>query len=516
MIDMPGPFGLTPIEPDDASRNGPDQPDGHGAPPTQGASHLDILDSDRPATSGVESGNDEPTPESTPDTVGPVGSHVHRSGKRLTASETDFDVVRQRAFIVALAARGTDDAAIDESLDELALLIDTAGADVVGRSVQRRASPDPATFIGPGKVEEIAFATQELDVDLVVFDDELSPAQTRNLEHAFKTDVVDRSAVILDIFAQHATSRAGMLQVELAQLRYLLPRLRGKGAQMSRLEGRIGTRGPGESKLEVDRRRILRRITRLEGDIRSLERVRATQRKARERSRVPTVALIGYTNAGKSSLLNRMTGADVLTENRLFSTLDPTVRRLEVDGVGVVLLADTVGFVRKLPHQLVAAFRSTLEVVKEADVLVHVVDGSSLHAAHHIAAVDAVLGDLETGDQPRLIVANKSDRATPMSRAALELEMAERVIWVSALTGDGIPALRTRIIDLVRQLRPAEDFWIPWTRGDVLASLHRDGEVLVAVHEEDGARIQARLAEDAASRYREFRVAGSGERPSGT
>lgn len=440
------------------------------------------------------------------DDGGSSGAHVHRTGKRLTASETDFDVVRQKAFLVALAAPGTTDADVEESLDELALLVDTAGADVVGRSVQRRAHPDPATFIGPGKVEELAFATQELDVDLVVFDDELSPAQTRNLEQSFKTDVVDRSAVILDIFAQHATSRAGMLQVELAQLRYLLPRLRGKGAQMSRLEGRIGTRGPGESKLEVDRRRILRRITRLEGDIRSLERVRATQRKARERSGVPTVALVGYTNAGKSSLLNRMTGADVLTENRLFSTLDPTVRRLEVPGVGVVLLADTVGFVRKLPHQLVAAFRSTLEVVKEADVLVHVVDGSSLHAAHHIAAVESVLSDLDTGDQPHLIVANKADRATALSRSALESEMADDVIWASALSGDGVDGLRGQIIEQVRRLRPAESFWIPWSRGDVLASLHRDGEVLVAVHEEEGARVQARLADDAAPRYREFMV----------
>ncbi|HEY4409458.1 MAG TPA: GTPase HflX, partial [Acidimicrobiia bacterium] len=275
--------------------------------------------------------------------------YAGRQRRRLTATEVDLGVVRQRALLV-----GGGDVDLDEaeaSLAELALLTDTAGAEPVAEEMQRRDTPDPATFIGKGKAEELRELVEMLDIDVVIFDDELSPAQQRNLEKLFKVDVVDRVALILDIFAQHAHSQAGMLQVELAQLRYRLPRLRGRGVEMSQQGAGIGTRGPGETQLEVDRRRILRRIAKLERDLTGVARVRDTQRKARRRNEHPLVALVGYTNAGKSTLLNRLTGAGVLVEDRLFSTLDATVRRLALPGGETVLLSDTVGFVRKLPHQ---------------------------------------------------------------------------------------------------------------------------------------------------------------------
>ncbi|HLF40524.1 MAG TPA: GTPase HflX, partial [Acidimicrobiia bacterium] len=309
-----------------------------------------------------------------------------RQRHRLTATEVDLGVVRQRALLVG--GGGVDAEEAEASLDELALLTETAGAEAVERAVQRRDTPDPATFIGKGKAEELAQLAEMLDLDLVVFDEELTPAQQRNLEKLFKRDVVDRVAVILDIFGQHAHSQAGMLQVELAQLRYRLPRLRGKGKEMSRQGSGVGTRwGFGETKLEVDRRRISQRIAKLERELNGVARSRATQRKARRRADHPHVALVGYTNAGKSTLLNRLTGADVLVEDQLFSTLDATVRRLSLPGGELVLLSDTVGFVRKLPHQLVQSFRSTLEEVVDADLLLHVVDASSAEAERRIAAV---------------------------------------------------------------------------------------------------------------------------------
>jgi len=300
-----------------------------------------------------------------------------RQRRRLTATEVDLDVVRQRALLVGTGAgtRSTDEA--EASLDELSLLADTAGAEPVERVLQRRDTPDHATYIGKGKAEELRALAEALDVDVVIFDDELSPAQQRNLEKLFARDVVDRVALILDIFAQHASSQEGMVQVELAQLRYRLPRLRGRGLALSQQGAGIGTRGHGETQLEVDRRRILRRVTKLEHGLDRLAATRATQRKARRRRAMPTVALVGYTNAGKSTLLNRVTDAGVLVDDRLFSTLDPTTRRLRLLGGEIVLLSDTVGFVRRLPHQLVEAFRSTLEEVADADLLLHVVDAGS-------------------------------------------------------------------------------------------------------------------------------------------
>ncbi|MGH9004819.1 MAG: GTPase HflX, partial [Acidimicrobiia bacterium] len=341
-----------------------------------------------------------------------------RQRRRLTATETDLGVVRQRALLVGVD--GDSPEAAEASLDELALLTDTAGADPVERAAQRRDTPDPATYIGKGKANELAELAEVLDIDVVVFDVGLSPAQQRNLEKLFKRDVVDREAVILDIFAQHAHSRAGMLQVELAQLRYRLPRLRGRGVQMSRQEGGIGAkRGPGETKLEVDRRRILSRIAKLERELAEVAKNRTTQRKARRKAEHPQVALVGYTNAGKSTLLNHLTGAGVLVEDRLFSTLDSTVRRLAMPGGETILVSDTVGFVRKLPHQLVESFRSTLEEVRDADMVLHVVDASVADPGRQIGAVRAVLAEIDAGDIPELMVVNKIDVADPEAVADL-------------------------------------------------------------------------------------------------
>src|SRR5581483_10210112 len=342
-----------------------------------------------------------------------VTSPAARGRRRLTATEVDLEVVRQRALLVGtgVGTRSTEEA--EASLDELALLADTAGAEPIESVLQRRDHPDPATYIGSGKADELRGLADALDVDVVIFDDELTPAQQRNLEKLFARDVVDRVALILDIFAQHAHSQEGMVQVELAQLRYRLPRLRGRGLELSQQGGGIGTRGPGETQLEVDRRRIQRRITKLERDLAQLARTRATQRKARRRRALLRVALVGYTNAGKSTLLNRLTHARVLVEDRLFSTLDPTTRRLQLPGGETILCSDTVGFVRRLPHQLVEAFRSTLEEVAEADLLVHVVDGSAADAERQVEAVRTVLREIGAGDVPELLAVNKTDVADP-------------------------------------------------------------------------------------------------------
>src|SRR5215467_5017745 len=366
--------------------------------------------------------------------------HTNRQRRRLTATETDLGRVRQRALLV-----GTTD---EESLEELALLADTAGAEPVVRELQRRQTPDPATYIGTGKADELRAISDALDIDVVIFDDELSPAQQRNLEKLFAVDDVDRVALILDIFAQHASSQEGAVQVELAQLRYRLPRLRGRGTELSQQGGGIGTRGPGETQLEVDRRRLLRRIQRLERDIKELGANRATQRKARRRRAIPTIALVGYTNAGKSTLLNRLTDAGVLVENQLFSTLDPTTRRLRLPGGETVLLSDTVGFVRRLPHQLVDAFRSTLEEVVDADLLLHVVDLGAPDAEGRIAAVEAVLREIDAGDVPVLHVWNKADLVD--QEVVEEQVRTHDSVAISAATGEGIDGLLHTVGDRLR------------------------------------------------------------------
>jgi GTP-binding protein HflX len=409
---------------------------------------------------------------------------------------------RERIVIVGVTLGGGDPDETDADLDELAQLVDTAGADVVGRIVQRRAAPDPATYLGKGKAAELKDLAEALDCDTVVFDDDLSPAQQRNLEKLLGRTALDRTAVILDIFAQNASSVEGKAQVELAQLRYLQPRLRGKGKGLSQQAGgmsagggaRVGSRGPGETQLETDRRRITRRIHKLEADLRGISLHRDTQYKQRTRSRAAQVAIVGYTNAGKSTLLNRLSGAGVLVEDRLFATLDATTRRLQLPGGEAVLITDTVGFVRKLPHQLVESFRSTLRVAAEADLLVHVVDGSAPEPERHIDAVRKVLEEIGAGDVPELLCFNKADLADDIGGL---VRTHEGSVAISAATGEGIEHLLATIGDRLRHGTRVVDLLIPFERGDVLAEVHREGEVLTESVVEGGMAIHARLDEAA-------------------
>jgi GTP-binding protein HflX len=426
-----------------------------------------------------------------------------RGRRRLTATEIDLSVVQQRALLVGTGFGARSVEAAEESLEELSLLTETAGAEPVHVTLQRRTTPDPATYVGKGKAEELRHLSEALDIDVVVFDDELSPAQQRNLEKMFERDVVDRVALILDIFAQHARSQEGMVQVELAQLRYRLPRLRGRGLQLSQQGAGIGTRGPGETQLEVDRRRILRRVQQLERDLKTLAKTRETQRKARVRQGVARIALVGYTNAGKSTLLNRLTHSDALVEDQLFSTLDPTTRRLRLPGGETVLVSDTVGFVQRLPHQLVEAFRSTLEEVVDADLLIHIVDASRPEVEARIDAVQAVLNEIGAGDRPDLMVWNKRDLATTDDIDHL-LASSRGSVAVSGATGEGIEELRLAIAERLRALDRLVELVVPYDRGDVLAALHRDGEVLVEVHDEGGTRVRARLSNPVLARFRGF------------
>jgi GTPase len=389
------------------------------------------------------------------------------------------------------------------SLDELAALADTAGADVVDRIIQPRAAPDPATYVGKGKAKEIVRLASALDADMVIFDDELTPAQGRNLEELAGVNplaerglkIIDRTGLILDIFAQHARSAEGQLQVELAQLDYRLPRLRGWGDVLSRLGGGIGTRrGPGETQLEVERRAIVRRMQRLRSDLVDLERTRRLKRKARTKAGVPVVALVGYTNAGKSTLLHRLTDADVLVEDRLFSTLDPTTRRVELPHGVTALVTDTVGFVRKLPHQLIEAFHSTLEEVGEAALLLHVVDASR-DAERQLAAVGAVLHDIGVVDKPTVVVLNKIDQLSEPELDKLRGRYPEAVA-VSASTGAGVDALRDRVAEELMRLEVEVTLEIPFDRGELVARVHREGEVIEESYTERGTRLVARMGRD--------------------
>ncbi len=412
---------------------------------------------------------------------------------------------RERIVLVGVTAQNEDDEDTERHLDELALLVDTAGADAVARVVQRRSSPDPATYIGAGKVEELHGLCKALDADTVVFDDELSPAQQRNLEKALGRSAIDRTAVILDIFGQNASSLEGKAQVELAQIRYRLPRLRGRGKQLSRQGGGIGARqGGGETQLEVDRRRLLRRMHKLENDLREIGRVRATQAKARERSRLHRVAIVGYTNAGKSTLLNRLTDAGVLVEDRLFATLDATTRRLQLPGGERVLLTDTVGFITKLPTQLVEAFKSTLEVVVDADLLVHVIDGSATEPDSNIDAVNRVLDEIGAIDVPQMLVVNKVDRDPDGVKHVLADHPGS--VAISALTGEGVDDMLRTLADRLRGLSRITELVVPFDRGDVLAALHREGEVLVESATDDGMFVRARLDDVSVSKLREWVV----------
>ena len=417
-----------------------------------------------------------------------------RDRRRLTATVTDLAVRRQRALLVSLAADGRSAADAELSLLELARLTDTAGSDPVGQVVQQRSRPDPATFIGKGKAAQLAELGRRLDVDVVVMDGELTPVQQRNLQDAFGCDVVDRVAVILDIFAQHASSREGMAQVELALLRHRLPRLRGKGKALSQQAGGLGgaRRGPGETKLETDRRRVQSRIAALEHQIAGMHTSRAAQRKARRRSGLATAALVGYTNAGKSSLLNRLTGAGVLVEDRLFSTLDATVRRLPLPSGRTVLVSDTVGFVRRLPHELVEAFRSTLEEAVETDLLIHVVDAAAPDPDGQIEAVRTTLAQVGGAGHDELLVVNKVDAAAPPVVQRL-LILHPGSVAVSAATGVGIDGLLAALDERLAPVLVELDLLVPHARGDLVASLHRLGEVITESHEPAGVRVEARL-----------------------
>ena len=414
--------------------------------------------------------------------------------------------VREKIVIVGVTLDDDTDEATESSLDELSLLIDTAGADVVARLTQRRDTPDHTWYVGKGKAEELREICLAVDADTVVFDNELSPAQQYNLEKLLGRTAIDRTAVILDIFAQNAHTLEGKAQVELALLRYRLPRLRrGATAKLSQQRGGVGARfGSGETKLEVDRRRIKNRISRLERELVELGHTRDLQRKGRSRSGLANVVIVGYTNAGKSTLLNRLTNAGVLVEDRLFATLDPTTRRLALPGGEPVLLTDTVGFVRRLPHGLVESFKSTLEVATRADYLVHVVDGSGPDPDGQIAAVREVLTEIGADAVPELLVFNKSD--LDPAAVAQVVEWHPGSVGISARSGDGIGALLQTISDRLRSLSTVVELLVPYERGDVLAAIHREGEVVSTTHEDRGVRVRARLAEASAGRLAEFVV----------
>jgi GTPase len=426
------------------------------------------------------------------------------------------DVFRpvERAVLVGVQLPDRTDEQLEASLDELEALVDTAGAEVADRVVQRRGAPDPATYIGKGKVDELRGILEEVGADAVVFDDELTPAQQRTLEERVGQKVLDRTIVILDIFAQHATSREGKTQVELAQLDYLLPRLRGWGEALSRQAGGraaggagIGGRGPGETQLEVDRRRIHRRIRKLKEDLETFDQIRQTKAKERESSRVPVVALVGYTNAGKSSLLNRLTGSGALVQDRLFATLDTTVRGLALDDGRDVVVTDTVGFVRKLPHGLVEAFKSTLEESTRADLLLHVVDTSHADVEQQIEAVRDVLTEIGAGQVPEQVVLNKIDLAVPADVAALGRRLsrgsAADPVEVSAATGEGIDQLLERIARRLPDDRVRVHVTVPFDRTDLVDLAHRDGEVHEPGYSEHGTELVATVTRAAAREMRE-------------
>ena len=440
-------------------------------------------------------------------------------------SEVEYRQLRlERVVLVGVWTEGSARDA-ESSLAELAALAETAGSEVLEGLIQRRDKPDPSTYIGSGKAAELHDVVVATGADTVICDGELSPAQLTALEKAVKVKVVDRTALILDIFAQHATSREGKAQVAYAQMEYMLPRLRGWGESMSRQAGGraggsgggVGLRGPGETKIETDRRRIRERMSKLRREIREMKKVRDTQRSRRLHSDVASIAIVGYTNAGKSSLLNALTGAGVLVENALFATLEPTTRRGEFEDGRPFVMTDTVGFVRHLPTQLVEAFRSTLEEVVDADLLVHVVDGSDVNPLAQINAVRQVLNDVITGAAPaatsggahdvrsipELLVVNKIDAAGDLALAQLRRALPEAV-FVSARTGHGLGQLQQRMSELIAQTDTTVDVTIPYDRGDLVNRVHADGRVDATEHTADGTRIKARVPIPLAASLREF------------
>lgn len=434
--------------------------------------------------------------------------HERAALRRVSGLSTELEDVRhvenrqlrlERVILAGIFTSGTAEAA-EVSLQELAALAETAGSHVLDGVLQRRHAPDSATYLGSGKARELAELVTATGADTVIVDTELAPSQRRGLEDVVKAKVIDRTALILDIFAQHAKSKEGKAQVELAQLEYLLPRLRGWGESMSRQAGGqaaggegIGSRGPGETKIELDRRRIRDRVAKLRREIAAMGPARETRRHARRSSGVPSVAIAGYTNAGKSSLLNRLTGAGVLVDNELFATLDPTVRRTHTDDGREYTIADTVGFVRALPTELVEAFRSTLEEVGSADVIVHVVDAAHDDPEGQIQSVRDVLRDIPNAAQlPELVVLNKADLAEPAAIARLRTGEPEAVV-VSARTGAGVPELRRRIADILPRPHIRVEALVPYDRGDLIHRAYTTGEVITEEHGPAGTQLVARV-----------------------
>lgn len=471
-------------------------------------------------------GADGPRRDPAIPTVGELALEDRAALRRVAGLSTELDDVteveyrRLRLERVVLVGVWTEGSAADAeaSLTELAALAETAGSEVLEGLIQRRDKPDPATYIGSGKAIELREIVTATGADTVICDGELSPAQLTALERAVKVKVIDRTALILDIFAQHATSAEGKAQVSLAQMQYMLPRLRGWGESMSRQAGGraggagggVGTRGPGETKIETDRRRIRERMAKLRREIKDMKKIRDTQRRGRVRSAIPRVAIVGYTNAGKSSLLNALTGAGVLVENALFATLEPTTRRGEFDDGRPFVLTDTVGFVRHLPTQLVEAFQSTLEEVADADLLVHVVDGSDANPLAQISAVRQVVGEVIAEQRavavPELLVVNKIDAADDLSLAQLR-GVLPQAVFVSAHTGEGLDELRTRMAELVEPRDVAVDVTIPYRRGDLVARVHETGRIECSEHTERGTRIRAHVPAALAAGLAEYATA---------
>jgi len=400
----------------------------------------------------------------------------------------------ERVFLVGVELKSNVAQALRESLDELAELAQTAGGTVVGEGTQKVMGTHPATYIGRGKAEALAAQCKALHVDTVIFDDELSPAQTRNLEKIFNAKILDRTALILDIFSQRARTREGKLQIELAQLQHLRPRLTRYWGHLSRQKGGIGMRGgEGESQLEADRRKVSERIDRITRDLAAVRQQRETQRTGRRRNQWPLASIVGYTNAGKSTLLNRLTGAEVMVKDILFATLDPTTRRLRLPTNQNILLTDTVGFIRKLPHGLVESFKATLEEVVQADLLVHVVDISHPLAEEHVAAVNQVLAELGAGDKPTLMVFNKIDRAHAGATLSRLRERHPNSVAVSAHTGAGVRELLDAIGSQIRPEREWVELKIPHDKADRIARLHQVGQVLERKYLSRVTRFKARI-----------------------
>jgi len=463
---------------------------------------------------------DEPDPEDVP-TVGAMELAERHALRRVAGLSTELEDISEveyrqlrleRVVLVGVWTEGTTEDA-DNSMAELALLAETAGSTVLEAIYQRRQSPDPATYVGRGKVDAIHEIVQATGADTVICDGELAPSQLRNLEDKLKVKVVDRTALILDIFAQHAKSKEGQAQVELAQLNYMKQRLRGWGGNLSRQAGGrvgadgggIGGRGPGETKIETDRRRINTKIAKLNRELKEMKKTRAAKRSTRQARQIPAVAIAGYTNAGKSSLLNRLTDAGVLVDDSLFATLDPTTRRTQTSDGRVFTLSDTVGFVRHLPHQIVEAFRSTLEEVADADLILHVVDGSHPDPEGQISAVREVIAEVDAAKIPELIVINKADAADPLVLARIQRAEPHSIV-VSARSGQGIEELRALVESELPRPGVAFTALLPYERGDLINKLHQQGEIDSMEHTPEGTVVAGRANADLAGELASYSV----------